>query len=271
MTTFETLEISVVERIGNIIIAREQSLNAFNRQFFDDLLHACEMMQMDKNVRAIVLSGKGSNFSVGLDLKDQKFRDAVAAMSATETSRRIYREVKQLQRSISSLASVGVPTIACISGYCIGAGLDLAAACDMRIVSEDASFSLREVRIAMVADLGSLQRLSKIISRGHLFELALTGVDFSAGRAFELGLANKVCSTKESALMHATELAGTIASNSTLAVQGTKEVLRTMYDADLERDLDRVALWNAAFLGSHDFNEATLSFLEHRNPKFNGT
>ena len=175
-----------------------------------------------------------------------------------------------MQRSVTSVAACPKPIIAAVHGYCIGGGVDLISACDIRVASTDAVFSVRETRVAIVADLGSLQRLPRIIGKGHVAELALTGKDISAARAKEIGLVNDVLPDADAALAAARELAGEIAANSPLAVQGTKAVLAACEDKSVAEGLDYVATWNAGFLSSDDLVEAMTAFMEKRPPEFRG-
>ena len=162
------------------------------------------------------------------------------------------------------------PVIAAVHGYCIGGGVDLIAACDIRLASADAVFSVREAKMAIVADLGSLQRLPAIISAGHLAELAFTGKDISAERAKEIGLVNDVAADAEGVHKAAHALAAEIAANSPIAVQGTKAVLAANEGRTVAEGLDYVATWNAGMLASDDLTEAVTAFMEKRPPKFTG-
>jgi enoyl-CoA hydratase len=161
--------------------------------------------------------------------------------------------------------------IAAVHGYCIGAGVDLITACDIRYAAVDTIFSVRETRLAMVADVGTLQRLPKIIDPGSVAELAYTGRDFDAREAASLGLITRLLPDADAVVAAALQTAEAIAANSPLAVQGTKAVLRAGDGRTIDEALDYVALWNAAFLHSNDLGEAMASFVEKRNPKFEGT
>jgi enoyl-CoA hydratase len=178
--------------------------------------------------------------------------------------------VLQLQDSVTSVAACPKPTVAAVHGYCIGGGVDLIAACDIRLASADAVFSVREAKVAIVADLGSLQRLPSIISSGHLNELAFTGKDINAERAREIGLVNDVAADAEGVLKAARELAAEIAANSPIAVQGTKAVLAANEGRTVAQGLEYVATWNAGMLASDDLVEAMTAFMEKRSPKFTG-
>ena len=178
-------------------------------------------------------------------------------------------EILRLQASVTSVAECAVPVIAAIHGYCIGGGVDLAAACDIRLASADAIFSVREAKVAIVADLGSLQRLPHIIGKGHVAELAYTGKDITAARAEAIGLVNWVSADPE-AVLEAAALAAEIAANSPLAVQGTKAVLAAGESRSVTEGLEYVAAWNAGALSSDDLTEAMTAFMEKRPAVFTG-
>jgi enoyl-CoA hydratase len=162
------------------------------------------------------------------------------------------------------------PVIAAVHGACIGGGVDLITACDIRLASADAYFSVRETKIAIVADVGTLQRLPRLIGRGHVAELAFTGKDVAAGRAERIGLVNEVLPDAGAVQEAARAMAAEIAANSPLAVMGTKAVLAACADRSVDEGLDYVAVWNAAFLASDDLTEAMGAFLEKRPPAFTG-
>jgi enoyl-CoA hydratase len=288
-----------IERDGHIAtlwLDRAEARNALGPAFWTDLPFAMGELSADRTVRAVVIAARGPHFSVGLDLK------AMAGMLTNEAggdgdgapgppdevsgsanrsggvhqpsmaSRAVAARqgILRMQRSVSSVAECPMPVVAAVHGYCIGGGVDLASACDIRVASADAVFSVRETRVAIVADLGSLQRLPRIIGKGHVAELALTGKDISAARAREIGLVNDVLPDAEGALAAARQLATDIAANSPLAVQGTKAVLTACEDKSVADGLDYVATWNAGFLSSDDLVEAMTAFIEKRTPDFQG-
>ena len=272
-----TSEVLTVERDGHVAtlwLDSPERRNAMGPALWADLPVLMEELSDDDDVRAVVIAAKGPAFTVGLDLKSMG--SAVAGEAAGVTSeaarRRVaLRGIKRLQHSVNVVADSPKPVIAAVHGYCIGGGIDLISACDIRLASADAVFSVRETKIAIVADLGTLQRLPGIIGRGHVAELAYTGKDISAERAAEIGLVNQVLPDAEACHKAALELAGEIASNSPLAVQGTKAVLRAGEGRSVAEGLDYVGVWNAAFLQSNDLAEAFAAFLEKRPPKFTGS
>ncbi len=192
---------------------------------------------------------------------------ASPAARAAETRRAILR----LQRAINAIADCPKPVVAAIQGYCLGAGMDLVTACDIRLASAEAVFGIRETRMAITADLGTLQRLPRIVGAGHVAELALTGKDLDARRAREIGLVNEVYPDHAALLSAATSMAREIAALSPLAVQGTKAVLAANDGRTIAQALDYVATWNAGMLASDDLTEAVRAFMERRPPRFTGT
>lgn len=270
-----------VERRGHIAIVwldRPDQRNAFAPEFWTMLPATMAEVGDDPETRAVVVAAKGPAFTVGLDLKTfgpvmaTGSLDPTAAPPASQVIQRAQTRklVKTMQQTFSSLTECPVPVIAAIHGYCIGAGVDLITACDIRYAAADAVFSIRETRLAMVADVGTLQRLPHIIDPGSVAELAYTGRDFDAGEAASLGLVTRLLPDPEATLAAAIETAEMIAANSPLAVQGTKAVLQAGEGKTVEEALDYVALWNAAFLQSNDLGEAMASFVERRPPEFKG-
>ena len=275
------LSIERDEEVATLWLDRPEARNAMGVDLWRDLPRAMGVLTDDNSVRVIVVAAKGPHFSVGLDLKamgsvlsgggetQAQGGDArPASMAARARGARI--EVKRLQDSITAVAACPKPVLAAVHGYCIGGGVDLIAACDIRLASADALFSVREAKVAIVADLGSLQRLPAIISAGHLAELAFTGKDITAERAKEIGLVNDVATDAEGVLKAARTLAAEIAANSPLAVQGTKAVLAANEGRTVAEGLDYVATWNAGMLASDDLVEAMTAFMEKRSPKFTG-
>jgi enoyl-CoA hydratase len=175
-----------------------------------------------------------------------------------------------MQGAINAVADCRTPTIASVHGWCIGGGVDLISAVDIRYASTDAKFSVREVKLAMVADVGSLARLPLILSDGHLRELALTGKNIDAARAEKIGLLNDVYDDAEASLAAAHQTAAEIAGNPPLVVNGVKDVLDQQRIARVSESLRYVAAWNAAFLPSNDLSEGLRAHFEKRPPQFSG-
>jgi enoyl-CoA hydratase len=270
-----------VERLGRVAIVwldRPDQRNAFAQEFWSLLPDLMGDLGEDPGVRAIVVAAKGPAFTVGLDLKafgpamvtGSLDPGAAPPPSPVAQRARTRRLIKKMQQAFSSLADCPKPVIAAVHGHCIGAGVDLITACDIRYAAADAVFSIRETRLAMVADVGTLQRLPRIIDPGSLAELAFTGRDFDVGEAASLGLVTRLLPDREATFAAAIDTAEMIAANSPLAVEGTKAVLRAGDGRTVNESLDFVALWNAAFLHSDDLGEAMAAFVERRPPEFKG-
>ncbi|MGH9107967.1 MAG: enoyl-CoA hydratase-related protein, partial [Acidimicrobiales bacterium] len=256
-----------------------------------DLPRAMAGLSADPEVRAVVVAARGPHFSVGLDLKamagtlagggtdrstpgggtDRSRPGGGAGGSTAARARATRHSVLGMQAAVTSVAACPKPVIAAVHGYCIGGGVDLVTACDIRLAAADAVFSVREARMAIVADLGVLQRLPRIVGAGHVAELAFTGKDVGAARAREIGLVNDVLPDAGTALSAARALAAEIAANSPLAVQGTKAVLLAGEGRTVAEGLDYVATWNAGMLASNDLAEALAAFTEKRAPRFEGS
>jgi enoyl-CoA hydratase len=182
----------------------------------------------------------------------------------------LYKHVMHLQDCIGAAEKCRKPVIAAVHGHCIGGGVDLTTACDFRLCTKEATFSIHETKIAIVADVGTLQRITNVVGKGMAREMAFTGCKLPSDRALQCGLVNDVFDDKDAMLARARELATEIASFSPLAVQGTKEVLNYSDDHNLRDGLEYIALWNAAFLKSKDVTEAITAFMEKREPQFTG-
>lgn len=272
----DVLAIDVDDRVATLWLDRAEKRNALGPAFWTDLPRAMAAIGSDPEIRAVVVAARGPHFSVGLDLVAMS--DLVGSApsahgtqpSPASRAQSARSEILRLQASVTSVASCPLPVIAAIHGYCIGGGVDLAAACDIRLASADAIFSVRETKVAIVADLGSLQRLPHIIGKGHVAELAYTGKDITALRAESIGLVNRVSPDPDAVLDDARQLAAEIADNSPLAVQGTKAVITASESRSVAEGLEFVAVWNAGFLASDDLREAMAAFMEKRPAQFSG-
>jgi enoyl-CoA hydratase len=265
--SYEFFEIERHDQTATLWLNRPEKRNALGPAFWNELPRVIDELENDATVRAVVIAGRGKDFTVGLDLKAMG-----GTLFGSEPRGRfaLLDEIDRLQRSITAVAHCTKPVIAAVHGYCLGGGIDLITACDVRYASRDAIFSIRETKIAIVADVGTLQRLPAIIGKGHVAELAFTGDDIDAKRAEAIHLVNRVFADGETTVAAARDLAERIAGNSPLAVQGTKRVLDYCEGKSVEDGLRYVATWNAAFLGSDDLREAMAAFAEKRKPKFTG-
>ncbi|OKH84568.1 enoyl-CoA hydratase [Mycobacterium sp. ST-F2] len=269
--SFESLTIETNDHVAQVTLIGPGKGNAMGPAFWAELPVAFAALDADPDVRAIVLTGSGRNFSYGLDLP------AMGGMLAPMLGGGLAKEradfhtgLRAMQQAITAVADCRTPTIASIQGWCIGGGVDLISAVDIRYASADAKFSVREVKLAIVADVGSLARLPLILNDGHLRELALTGKDIDAARAEKIGLVNDVYADAEASLAAAHETAREIAANPPLTVRGVKDVLDEQRTEQVSSSLRYVAAWNSAFIASKDLTEGITSMFEKRPPEFKG-
>lgn len=255
--------------VGTLWLNRPEKLNSLNHEMWLDLPNALNSLASD-DVRAIVIAGVGPSFCVGIDLEG--FSGQSPDLSTAKGCIEQQKITKLYQRAITAIADCPVPVICAIHSHCLGAGVDLATACDIRLASKDSSFGVRETKIGIVADVGTLQRLPGIIGAGHVAELAYTGKDISAQRAEQIGLVNHVYGSTEELLQAANDMANEIAANAPLAVRGTKLVLQQGENLTTEQSL----LLNgwitmASTLNSNDLKEAMTAFAQKRPPNFTGS
>jgi enoyl-CoA hydratase len=272
---YTVLSIEREGHVATVFLDRPEKRNAMGMPFFAELPRAMAELGGDREIRAIVIAARGPHFSVGLDLSalaevGAGGGGAERAPSPAELGRRTHADVLRLQAAISSAAECPKPVVAAVHGYCIGGGIDLITACDIRVCAADAVFSVRETKVAIVADVGTLARLPLVLPLGHVAELVYTGKDIDAARAEQIGLVNHVFPDATAALEGARALASEIAANSPIAVEGSKAVLSEGYRARVEASQRYVAAWNAGQLRSHDLTEAVTAFFERRTPRFEG-
>ena len=270
MSSREALAVEVKDNVAQVTLLGPGKGNAMGPAFWAEMPAVFAELDADPEVRAIVLTGSGRNFSYGLDLIAMGNTLPSEGGGSARPRSHFHTTVKKLQQSITAVADCRTPTIAAVHGWCIGGGVDLISAVDIRYASAEAKFSVREVKLAIVADVGSLARLPYIISDGHLRELALTGKDIDAARAEKIGLVNEVLPDPEACLAAAHATAAEIAANSPLTVRGVKDVLDEQRVDDVAASLRYVAAWNSAFLPSRDLKEAMSAMFEKRAPEFTG-
>jgi len=263
----ERLAVSVEGGVAHVELARETNFNAMDEAMFAAIGETFRALGGDARVRAVLLSGRGKHFTAGLDLHyaATQFRPGEDPARAAEAR---LRHIGWLQDAFTAVEEARAPVIAAIHGGCIGAGVDLAAACDIRIAAEGAFFQIAEVDVAIAADLGTLQRLGHLIPQGVLRELAYTGRRLQAAEAARLGLVNRVAPGRDEAIAAGLELARAIAAKSPLAVAGAKLSLNYSRGRPVGEGLRQIAMWNAAALAGADLAEALAARAGKRDPAF---
>lgn len=255
-----------------VFLNRPEKKNAMGPAAWTEPMEIFAELDGDPEIRVVIVAGKGACFSAGIDLLEMvpQLPELMDKNQTGGTKWKLLPKIKQLQDGISAIERCRKPVIAAIHGHCIGAGLDMVTACDIRICSEDALFSLKEAAVGFVADVGVLQRLPLIVGQGHARELAYTAKNISATRAKEIQLVSDVYSDTATLMVKAEELAREIADNSPLAVQASKDVLNYCVGKSVDDGLKYVASVSANIIPSSDLLEAINAFREKRKPQFSG-
>lgn len=264
MNQWKCFELKTEDKIAHLTMSRGQQLNTMTVDFWRELPEICRQVDQDAAARVIVLSSTGKHFSAGMDLANFTPDSGGDKVESGRRSEQMIHTVRQLQDCISTLENIRLPVIAAIQGGCIGGAVDLVTACDLRYCTQDAWFCIQETNIAIVADVGTLQRLPKIIPPGVARELAFTGERMDAKRAMEVGLVSGVFETQEQMMAHVRQVATRIAANSPLSNAGIKQVLNHSRDHSVSDSLEYVALWNTAMLSGEDLQEAMTAYVEKR-------
>lgn len=261
----------IVEQVGHIAyltMNRPEKRNAMDLSFFSEMGNQFKEFDRDPSVYVVVVKGAGKSFTVGLDLIAAGALIEGGGGAAAREELRI--KIRDLQEGFNWIEKCRKPVISAIHGHCVGGGIDLACASDIRIATQDAIFSIRETKIAIIADVGTLQRLPYIIGQGWYRELGLTGRDFFADEALKMGFITRICEDTNELYQEADKLANEIAENAPLAVQGIKDVMNYSRDNGVYPGLEYVAQKNAAAVLSDDLMEAISAFMEKRKPVYKG-
>lgn len=253
MEAYETFDLIIGDGpVAEIRLNQPDKHNALSTSFWEDFPAALDLVEASLSKRALVISSSGKNFSAGMDLD---FFATVFEKRQEEDGRFrewLYREIIRLQAAINRIETLRIPVISAIHGACVGGALDLICAADIRYSSKDAYFAIHETNIGMTADLGTLQRLPKLIPQGVAHELALTGKKLEANEAKEWGLISSIFESQEQALAGARETALLISEKSPLAIAGIKKALIHGRDHSVVDGLEHMASWNAAMFVTED-------------------
>jgi len=266
-TCFET---TIADGVAHIRLNRPEAANAMNRAFWSELPALVQAIDHGALARCIVLSAAGKHFTSGMDLS---VFDTVTGGQPTEADRHCAAEafrhlVLHLQRTFSCLDQARIPVLAAVHGACIGGGVDLVSACDIRWATADAYFCIQEINIGMTADVGTFPRLCKLIPEGWVRELAYTGRRLDAAKAKEIGLVNEVFDTHEAMLAHVLATAREIAAKAPLAVTGSKVMINHARDHSTADSLDYIALWQTGMFSGAHMAEAFAAKQARRTPVF---
>ncbi len=268
--TYQTLKLTIENHIAHIQLSRPEKFNTMVMEFWQEMVDVFAQIDETPSARVVVISSTGKHFTAGLDLS--AFGGLAAEMTSGVDGGRLREQMKnnviEMQESFSVIEKCRLPVLVAVQGGCIGGGVDLVSATDIRYCTEDAFFCIQEINIGMTADVGTLQRLPHLIPSGLVRELAYTGRRMMAAEACEAGLVNAVYKTADELLSAVMKVAAEIAAKSPLAVNGTKEMLNYTRDHSVDDALHYMAVWQAGMFFSNDLFEAAKANAEKRPPVF---
>lgn len=271
--SYECFEVSIEDKIAHVILNRPEKRNSMNPAFWKELPEIIKEIDYGSKARVIVLSSTGPHFTSGLDVSSFGAVSNPAADGDEQTRKlqagtAFYDNVLHMQESFSCIEKCRVPVLAAIQGGCIGGGVDLVTACDIRYATEDAFLTIFETNIGMTADVGTFPRLVKLIPEGYVREMAYTGRRVSAEEAKSMGLLNQVFADQETMIQAVMAIARDIASKAPLAVYGCKRMINYARDHSTADGLDYIAIWNATHLQIEEIQEAMTANVEKRPGNF---
>jgi enoyl-CoA hydratase len=273
---YECFDVEVDDKVAHLRLIRPEKSNSMVPSFWRDLPIIVDELSASGSVRAIVVSAEGRHFCSGMDLEVFTTDPSISPSDATATGKvhrsrrneRFRTTALKLQDTFSCFERARVPVLCAVQGACIGGGIDMISAADMRYATENAYFSIHEINIAMTADVGTLQRLPKLVAEGIVRELAYTGRKWSAAEAHAAGFVNAVYPDHETMVAGVVEIAREIASKSPIAIWGTKQTMHYTRDHSVADGLEYIANWNAAMFDSDDMSEAFVAQMEQRPAEF---
>ncbi|GFS11693.1 delta(3,5)-Delta(2,4)-dienoyl-CoA isomerase, mitochondrial-like [Elysia marginata] len=268
---FKTLKVDTpADFVKHVEMNRPNKLNAMNADFWREMVECFNQLADDEDCRVVILSGAGKVFTAGLDLTDNDLFQII--MSETDCSRKAFKMSKSIpkfQDSFTAIENCPKPVIAAVHSACIGGGIDMISACDIRYCTQDAWFQIKEVDVGLAADVGTLQRFPKIVGNDSLTrELTYSARKFFSDEAKSIGFVSRILQDKDQMMKTALEMATTIASKSPVAVQGSKVNLVYSRDHSVSEGLDYNAKWNMVMLQSEDVMKAASAALNKTKAVF---
>jgi len=265
---YKTLDLIITNGVAHIKFNRPEKLNTMIPEFWSEIIEVCERLNETPEVRVTIISSSGRYFTAGMDVSvfqawapDKK---ADPARNAERTRRIVYK----VQESFNAIADLRMPVLVAVQGGCIGGGVDLISACDMRYCTEDATFCIQEIRIAIAADAGTLQRLPKLIPPGIMKELAYTGRRLNAADAKDCGLVNRVYQSHEEMLVDVEAIATEISKLSPMAVFASKKAIDYAIDHTIAESLEQMAILQSGMVSFTDIMTALQAQATKTEPEF---
>lgn len=250
MNSYSTFKMSQQNGVVEFTLCRPQELNSMSRAFWNELPQALRALEQAGDVRVLIIASTGRHFTAGMDLS--VFSDGALATGNPRAREHLRQKALWLQESFNLLEKARFPVIAAIQGGCIGGGVDMVSACDIRLMTSDAFLCIQEINIGMMADLGTLQRLPRLLPEAIVRELAYTGDRLPASEAHRLGFANHLFATQDDMLAAARAMAAKIAGKPPLAIAGSKEMITFARDHDTATALNLCATWQAGMMDENE-------------------
>ena len=265
---YEFFNLTIDGGVAHLSLANEAQANCLNDAFWAELPLVVREVDQDPAIRVLVITGEGKHFCAGMDLSSFEFISEIAEGEPGRGAFEFYNRIRELQSAFDALEASRLPVIAAVHGACIGGAIDFLCACDIRLAAKNARFSVEEINVGMAADVGTLQRLPRLIAPGIAKELAFTGRRFGPDEALGWGFVNAVHEDRDVTVAAAMELAASIASKSPLALAGTKRAINYAMDHSVADGLEQIATWNAGMLRPQDLNAALSAMKEKREAEF---
>jgi len=270
--TYTCFEVETTNHLAHVRMVRPERANSMIPEFWQELPEIIDQLSAGGDARVIVLSAEGRHFCSGMDLSVFAGNNNVSNQEQAKHGSRqragFRSTALQLQRTFSCMEESRLPILSAIQGACIGGGIDMVSATDLRYATNDAFFCIQEINIGMTADVGTLQRMPRFVPEGVVRELAYTGRNMSAAEAKERGFVNEIYGDQDEMLEAVFEIAGEIASKSPMAIWGTKRTLNYGRDHSVADGLEYIATWNAAMFDTDDMAEAFRASTENRDAEF---
>ena len=271
-TDYTCFDLEVRDQIAHLVMNRPEKANSMILEFWKELPEIAEQISSGTDARVVVLSAVGRHFCSGLDLSVfggfGEQGGSLGGGSGSRTRVQIRNSALRAQQTVSALEQSRLPVIAAIQGACVGGGVDMVSACDLRYATQDAFFTIQEINIGMTADVGTLQRMPKLIPEGVVRELAYTGRRMGAPEALDRGFVNAVYDDHASMMEAVEDIAAQIAAKSPMAIWGTKQSMNFSRDHSVADGLEYIATWNAGMFDTDDIGEAFRAEMDRRDPEF---